>query len=187
MMSLLVAGRHPELVGGAVAWVPVYDLVDWYDHIARVRPASHYLRYLRASCGGDPTADRGARDECRHRSAATHIAGAREAGVPVYIGDGLADPDVPPHHGARAFNDLAEPGDRLPDDALGALARNELPAPPRGRRDAPHFFRAPDPAVVHSRSSGPVTFVLFDGAHDSVYNPGLEWITQVARGARRRW
>ena len=28
--SLLMAGRHPEIWAGVTAWVPIFDLRDWY-------------------------------------------------------------------------------------------------------------------------------------------------------------
>jgi acetyl esterase/lipase len=179
MMSLLMAGRHPERFAGAVSWVPVYDLVDWYLYSLDY-PDRDYPQQIVASCGGDPTADQDARGECRHRSPRTHIEGAE--GVPVYIGQGMSDTIVPPDYAFRAFNDLADPADRVGDDVLQAARERRLVSRLRGEVEAETYFGGPDPQVFFSRSSGPVTLVAFEGGHDMVYHPGLEWITEVASG-----
>ncbi|HWI03180.1 MAG TPA: alpha/beta fold hydrolase [Acidimicrobiales bacterium] len=180
MMSLLVAGRHPDRFGGAVSWVPVYDLVDWYGYVRAHTPQAAYSEQIIASCGGDPTSTPEARQACQHRSPAAHVHGAAEANVPVYIGHGVSDRIVPPDYGVRAFNDLAEPGDRLGEPVSEALRQNSVPEDLHGSVTAPTYFEAGDPEVFVSRASGPVTLVLFDGQHDMVYNPGLAWAHRIA-------
>ncbi|MTV26906.1 alpha/beta fold hydrolase [Nitriliruptoraceae bacterium ZYF776] len=82
MMSLLLAGRHPDRIAGAVAWVPVEDLEDWYVHNLEDQPDEDYADQIEASCGGDPTSDPAAAEDCAARSPSAHLAAARDAGVP---------------------------------------------------------------------------------------------------------
>ena len=178
MMSLNVAGAHPDRFAGAVSWVPIYDLVEWYRFSANQR----YATQIAASCGGNPLVDDRARSECLSRSPRARLDGARQAGVPVYIGHGLSDRIVLPEHAVWAFNHLAQPGDRIGPDESAAIARNTLPGHLAGRLQEPTFFRPGDPAPLFSRRSGNATLVLFHGGHSAVFNPGLEWMVhQVAR------
>lgn len=181
LMALLLAGRHPDRFAGVVAWVPMYDLTEWYLyslHHGRRR----YADEIMASCGGDPSTDRAAHRACQARSPRTHIHGAREAGVPIYIGSGLADQVVTPDRVLTQFNDLAQPADRLDDDVVSEAARNRLPAALHGAAAPGHFFAREDPRVVFARTSGPVTVVLFDGGHEMVFAPGLRWIWHLRHG-----
>ncbi|MFP3907765.1 MAG: alpha/beta fold hydrolase [Acidimicrobiales bacterium] len=172
MMSLLMAGRHPDRISGAVSWVPIYDLVEWYRYSSRF----NYITQIEASCGGNPLTSSSARDECRHRSPINHLDGARDGDVPVYLGHGLSDTLVLPQHAVWAFNHLARPEDRLTSAESDAIARWTLPSHLRGSLTAPTYFRGPDPTPLFSRRSDNVTMVLFNGRHSAVFNPGLEWM-----------
>lgn len=178
MMSLNMAGRHPDLFAGAISWVPIYDLVEWYRYSYNQR----YVTQIAASCGGNPLASAAARDECLRRSPRHVLDRARSAGVPIYIGHGLGDRLVLPEHAVWTFNHLADPAHRLSAEESAAVARNSLPAHLRGQLVEPTFFRPGDPAPLFSRRSGNTTLVLFQGGHNAVFNPGLEWaVHQVAR------
>jgi predicted esterase len=182
MMSLLMAGRHPDRFAGAVAWVPIHDLNEWYEYNVAEQPDADYIDHIRSSCGGDPTTDEAARDECEQRSPAAHLDAARDAGVPVYIGHGLSDETVPPAHSLWAFNQLVGEGETLNDELVEAVAENRLPDEFEGSVEAETYFSSDDPEVYFARQAGDVTLVLFEGEHDMVYNPGLEWMWQLAYG-----
>lgn len=181
MMSLLLAGRHPDRFAGAVSWVPVYDLVDWFGYV-RDNQTGAYAQQMVDSCGGDPSVPGEAQDSCRHRSPVTHLGGAAEAGLPVYIGHGLSDGTVPPDYAIRAFDQLAAPADRLGASIAEGLRQRLLPEELMGSVEAESYFEAGEPVVWLARASGPVTVVLFDGTHDMVYHPGLAWIHYIASG-----
>jgi dienelactone hydrolase len=182
-LALLMAGRHPDRFAGAVSWVPIHDLVDWYAHNDAQSPEPAYVGQIEASCGGVPTEDDAAAEECLHRSPTRHLDGARDAGIPVYVGAGLDDGTVPPDHALRAFDALADEDDRFSEGAVAAVADNELPGELGGEVEAEHHFGAADPEVHLARSSGPATVVLFEGGHDMVYNPGLAWMHELAVAA----
>lgn len=108
MMSLAMAGRHPEAFAGVVAWVPIHDLRDWYAYNADQSPQPDYVAQVDAL--GSAT-----------------------------VAPGLAaDPEVAT------------------------------------------FFGPDQPEVLVARQSGPVTLVVFDGVHEMLHDPGLQW---MARGA----
>jgi predicted esterase len=177
--ALLMAGRHPDRFAAAVAWVPIHDLNEWYAHHVATDPEAHYIDHISSSCEGSPATDPAARESCAQRSPVTHLDGAREAGVPVYIGHGLSDPIVPPSHAALAFNQLADEADRLSDEEVEAIGNNELPGHLDGSIDTETYFGDDDPEALFARRSAAATFVLFEGEHDMVYHPGLEWIVNL--------
>ncbi len=174
MMSLNMAGRHPELFAGAVSWVPIYDLVEWYRYSYNQR----YVNQIAASCGGNPLAYQAARDQCASRSPRAHLDAARDAGVPIYIGHGLGDRLVLPEQAVWAFNHLAQPADRITPEESAAIASNRLPAHLEGQIEEPTWFRPGDPRPRFARQSGDVSLVLFNGGHNAVFNPGLEWMVR---------
>lgn len=173
MTSLIMAGRHPELWTAVVAWVPVFDLVDWYGEVrTRFR---NYARDIRRSCGGAPRPGTRAERECRQRSPSSWLEGARGQPVRILIATGLHDPFVSPRHGLAAFNVLAEEADRLPEPVMARIAEGAIP------KDLP----APSPDPLHTiagrpllleLTSGNVTLRIFDGRHDVVYRAGLRWL-----------
>ena len=179
MMSLLMAGRHPELLAGAVSWVPVVDLTSWYAYNRDVKGGNRYAREIERSCGGDPTRDAAAREECAQRSPEQHLDEAREADLPVLIGHGLRDRTVLPDSAVRAFDLLADEEDRLGLEVREAVADNRLPPEVPGE-PAEDFFAPQDPEVLLARRSGDVTLVLFDGKHNMVFHPGLAFMAAVA-------
>ena len=180
MTSLVLAAKHPEAFGGVVAWVPVYDLVAWYEHLQERTPASHYARDVAASCGGPPVRGSRAAEECRRRSPVAHLASARGR-VNVFVGAGIWDHLVPPDHALRAFNDLASPADRIGEEDLAHLARTRrVLAHLAGSGGGPLFEQAGAEGLLE-RTSGRATVVLFRGGHDLVYNAGLAWLAGQRR------
>jgi dipeptidyl aminopeptidase/acylaminoacyl peptidase len=178
MMSLLIAGRHPEKVTGVAAWGPPYDLIAFYEQ--SLRAGRHYASDIRAGCGGDPREAGPVQDECLRRSAMSHLDAAKDNGVAVYIAQGLSDPLVSPGQGVRAFNQLADPADRLTDAELDAIARGALPEAISGELSTDSFFGEDDPAPLFARKSGSACLVLFRADHEMVYGATLRWLAENA-------
>lgn len=179
LMALLLAGTHPDRFAGAVSWVPIHDLSAWYAYNRAEQPQRAYAGQIAASCGGDPTTDPAAAASCAARSPAAVLPAAAAAGVPVYLGAGIDDDIVPPSDAAQAFNALAAPGDRLSEEAVAALRDGQLPADLGGRIETETWFSPDDPDVLFARTSAAVTLTLFDGGHNMVYYPGLEWLARL--------
>lgn len=177
MMTLLMAGRHPERFAGAVAWVPIHDLGAWHAY----QPSADYAREIEQSCLGNPSTDPAAAEECAQRSPSAHLDAARDAGVPIYIGAGLADHIVPATHAVWAFNQLADPDHRLSEAQAGAIGAGSIPEELAGEIGEGTYFAEEDPPLVFARSSASVTLALFDGGHEGVYNPGLAWMVDQIR------
>jgi poly(3-hydroxybutyrate) depolymerase len=179
MMALLLAGRHPDRVTAVAAWGPVYDLVAFYQQSRAA--GRHYAGEIRRVCGGDPSSSGPAQEECLRRSPITYLDTAREQGVPVFIGQGIADTLQRPSNAANAFNQLADPEDRLSEEEVEAIGRRRLPDHLSGSIATDTYFGEGDPAPVFARQSGAVWFVLFQASHEMVYAPALRWFATDPR------
>jgi acetyl esterase/lipase len=179
MMTLLMAGRHPDRFAGAVAWVPVYDLIRFHAYSREHAPEATYPEEIETLCGGDPTEDEEAEAECLERSPVTHLGEAADRGLPIYLGHGIDDDIVRPDVSLQAFNQLAHPDDRVDQEAIDAVHEQELPADLAGSVEAETHFAEADPEVRFARRSGPHTVVLFDGEHDMVYHPTIRWLSTL--------
>ncbi|HEX6947768.1 MAG TPA: alpha/beta fold hydrolase [Acidimicrobiia bacterium] len=177
MMSLLIAGRHPDKVTGVAAWGPPYDLIWFYEQ--SVDEGRAYADQIRAACGGNPTSDPAAEEECLHRSPMTHLDGARDEGVAIMIGHGIRDHLLNPRQSAIAFNQLADEEDRLTDEQLEQIGRSSLPEVLQGSIEAETFFGDGDPEPVFSRQSAGVLLVYMDSDHEMVYEAAVRWIASL--------
>jgi acetyl esterase/lipase len=179
MMALNMAGRFPELWAGVVAWVPVFDLVQWHSETRHKYP--RYAREIRRSCSGEPLPGSAAEQECLRRSPRTYLERARDANVPIYIATGINDPFVSPSHSIAAFNLLAHEDDRFSEEQLERIAHERLvPSQLDGVSADPVYEAAGKPLLLR-RASGPVTLQIFRGRHDVIYNAGLLWLAEQRR------
>jgi dipeptidyl aminopeptidase/acylaminoacyl peptidase len=173
MMSLLLAGRHPDKVTAVAAWGPPYDLVEFYRQSRAT--GRHYAGDLSRACGGDPTVQGPARKECRRRSPMKYLEAARENGVPVFIAQGIRDSILSPSQGANAFNRLADPQDRLTAEELVEIGQRRIPEHLSGSITTETFFGEGDPVPVFARQSAAVWLVFFQADHEMVYQATLRW------------
>lgn len=174
MMGLLLAGRHPDKVTAVAAWGAVYDLIDFYQQSRNA--GRHYYWEIAAACGGDPRREGfEPYQECLRRSPMTYLDTAREEGVPVYLAQGLWDGIVSPRHSARAYNQLADPEDRLTDDQIASLGQWRVPIDLIDPLTAESYFEDGDPQVLVSIESAAVKLVYFQASHDMVYQATMRW------------
>lgn len=178
MTALVLAGRHPEIWAGVMAWVPVFDIAAWYKWNSYF-PIRKYNKQIEATLGGNPLTDEKAAAEARYRSPVTYITQAKD--VPIFLAHGILDQLVQPDHSIRAFNMLAKPEDRItPWQIKHILKHKALPADLPGAADSA-YFRKVDPKVFFVRESNKARLVLFEGVHDMVYNAGLKWLAEQQR------
>jgi predicted esterase len=184
MLSLIMVGRYPDKFSAAVAWVPVYDLNDWYASLvpSRLQYTFRYRSDIEAACGGNPVSDDAAGKECRKRSPSTYLPDARGKDVKVFISGGVEDPFVPTSHAIRAFNDLAAEEEKISESDYRFIdEQRELPEHLEGEAGADRFFEQAGLPVLLKRTSKNATLVLFDGGHDIAYNAGLDWLSRQSR------
>ena len=182
-MTLLMAGRHPEIWAGCAAFCPITDVARWHADSLLNHPGrgKGYAKMLEQACGGKPEEKP---DEYRHRSPLTWIDNARKAGVPVYIVTGIHDGwkgSVPVGHSFRAFNALADEKDRVSEDQIKAIEDTQSVPESiayKGPRDP--FY---SPKGIHFRgTSANVRFTLFEGGHGGNYAAGLDFLSRQVKG-----
>ncbi|MFD2246081.1 alpha/beta hydrolase family protein [Pontibacter ruber] len=181
MTALVAAGKHPEIWAGVVAWVPVFDLVDWYA-FSQNYPHRDYNRHIVAACGGEPLPGTPAAEEAKRRSPSTYLSNAK--GVPLFLAHGTIDVLVPPNHSMRAFNLLANPEDRFTQEEMDYIDKEQkIPPGLRGATEDSLYFGPDDPPVLFRRESDKVRLVLYEGVHDMAYNPSLLWLSKQQKQA----
>ncbi len=181
--AMHLASRNPDLFAGVSLWVPVYDLVSWYRWNAE--RGEKYAGEIAQACGGEPTPGTDAHEECAKRSAKAHIDDAAGK-VRVRIAHGIGDQTVPPGQALHAFNNLADEADRIPQAQIDQLMADRRVPDALGARsihaqeDHARFDEAGAPVLLHLKS-GLAELILFDGEHDMLYRPGLEWLAEQER------
>ncbi len=179
MTALILAGRYPSSWTAVCAWVPVYDLVQWYR---TTKNAAHgYAIHIKNSCGGAPLSGTDAYRECKRRSAGTYLANAKNRPVQVYIISGIEDRFVPPGHALQAFNDLADSSDFIQQKDIDYIdTHSTLPGHLRSHHNH-HLFSKAGHQLLFSRQSNNALIHIYSGDHDIIYNIGLLWLSRQKR------
>lgn len=176
-LGLLLAGRAPEIWAGVSAWVPISDLVAWYEESQRL--GTKYVREIAASCGGNPAGQEAASDECRKRSPLTYLERARSIAIDINHGihDGRSNGDpVPVRQSLTAFNLLAAPQDRLTEDQITYFTREaQVPATLQSETTDPSYGGL---RILFRRQSGNARITIFDGAHDKNTEAAFRWLNR---------
>lgn len=180
-LSLLLAGRTPDIWAGVSAWVPISDLNIWYEESRRM--GTKYYRHIAASCGGSPTGEGAAADECRKRSALTYLERARGVAIDInhgiYDGHAAGDNPVPVSQSLRAFNLLAAPQDRFTEEEIEYFTREaKVPNALRSETTDPSYGGL---KILYRRQSGNARVTIFDGAHDKNTEAAFRWLNRQRR------
>jgi len=183
-MTLLMAGRHPEIWAGCVAFCPISDLSRWHADSMLKHPgrSQRYAKMMESACGGLPSERP---NEYSHRSPLSHLAAAKAAGVPVYIATGIHDGwkgSVPVGHAIRAFNALAEEKDRVSEDDIASIENDQKVPEGLAYRGTPDPFYTTKNRIHLRRTSGNVRFTLFEGGHNGNYPAGLDFLSRQKKG-----
>ena len=184
-LALLMAGRHPELWTAVSAWCPISDIAAWHRQCAARK--LNYASHIEQACSGDPETDPAAHAEAVKRSPLTYLENAFDKCI-IDINTGIHDGhtgSVPISQAVNAFNMLAAPADRIaPQDIDFMVETEKIPE---------HLqFAGADPAygeytVLLRRTSGKVRLTLFEGGHDILPMPGLNWCANQSRGKEAVW
>lgn len=177
MSALVMAGKHPELWTAVAAWVPVYDLNDWFRYNQVHQPKRHYVSHITSSCGGEPLLGSEAARDCARRSPSAYLKGARSKAVRIQIAVGVEDDYVPPSHSLRAFNDLAAAEDMFSGVEMHFIdEQGRLPAHLLAKHGGTDSGQAGP--ILFERTSRNATLVLFEGKHDIYYEIALDWLSR---------
>lgn len=176
-MSLLMAGKHPELWAGVSSWVPITDLTMWY-HESRER-GNKYAEETAASCGGTPGSTDIVDEQYRKRSPIYYL--PRAAGLFIDINAGIHDGHagvVPINHSLYAFNVLADVNGfrekALDKKLIESFVINE--AVPEELRSEKVVDETYTQEVLFRREAGPARITIFEGGHDIMFQAAFEWL-----------
>ena len=187
-MTLLMLGRHPKLFAAGAAFCPITDLARWHadsleDHPGR---GENYAMMLEKSCGGTPSERPW---EYALRSPLTWLGRARDAGVPVYICTGIHDGwrgSVPVGHSVRAYNALADAADRITEDDIAYIEKNQA-VPDCLAFDGRDPFYDESHRIHLQRTSANVRLTVFEAGHDGNYAAGLDFLSRQRKGHKADW
>ncbi len=171
--ALLMAGRHPEIWAGVSAWVPISDLKAWYKD-------GQYAGDIVKSCGGVPGKSAAVDEEYRKRSPLTYMAKAK--GVRLHINAGIQDGhqgSVPISHSLLAFNEVANPKDRISgDDIRFFVEKIDVPPHLKEKIVDPSYGGA---RPLFRRTSGDATVTIFAGGHQILPQAAIAWIDKIQK------
>lgn len=188
--SMLMAGRKPELWSAVSSWCPISDLGAWYNqtHCKKANLTQRgYDDHIYEACGGNPFTDTNASAQAKHRSPLTWLKNAK-GNVIVDIGTGIHDGhtgSVPISHAILAYNEIAEPQDRICQEDIDYMAETE--------KIPEHLqFQGEDPAygshkVLLRRTSGKVRLTIFEGGHDILAEPAFGFLENQTAGKDPVW
>ena len=178
-MSLLMAGKHPEIWAGVSAWVPITDLTAWYHE--SMERGNGYADNIKASCGGVPGSTDIVDEQYRNRSPVYFL--PRAGGVSIDINAGIHDGhtgSVPISHSLYAFNVLAQTNGlkekSIDKKLIESFVHDEaVPEELRGERVGDAVY---DNKVLFRREAGPVRITIFEGGHDIIYRAAFDWLSR---------
>ena len=182
-MSLVMAGRAPEIWAGVSAWVPISDLAQWHRDCS-VSKNVRYAREMEMAFGGKPGDSKKVDAEYRQRSPLTHLPKAK--GVALDINAGIHDGytgSVPSIHSVYAFNVVASANGhsalRLTDAQIKHIReKRKVPvALSKERVDEVGRIRE----VLFRRSAGPARLTLFDGGHEGDMPTAIKWLAAQSK------
>lgn len=184
-MAMLMAARHPEIWAGVSAWVGISDVAEWHrQHVKEGKP-DRYALDIEGALGGPPdTPDRvkGA----KHRSPLNWLANAKA--VPLDLNHGIHDGrtgSVPFSHSLLAFNAVVDEAERLPTaDITSYYETQALPAGWGAAEEDPLYV---EKKVLFRRSWKNTRVTLFEGGHEILYAPSLNWLAVQQKGSPAVW
>lgn len=178
-MSLLMAGRAPEIWAGVSAWCPISDLTRWHADSKRLK--NRYGAMMEKACGGAPGAGAEIDAQYKLRSPLTHLAAAK--GINLQIATGITDGhsgSVPVGHTLRAFNAVAADADRFSEDDIAAMEAQ--PKMPERLLQAITDASYGDNKPLLRRASGNAQVTIFQGGHNILPDAGLMWLEKQRKG-----
>jgi dienelactone hydrolase len=181
--SLLMAGRHPEIWAGVSSWCPISDLKKWHSECKAAKRG--YYKHIEKSCQGVPGQDPKADEECRKRSAITYLKNAK--GVNLEISTGIHDGhagSVPISQTLEAFNEVCKPEDKISEEDILFFVK-EQKTPPALTKESGGKLEGRD--IHFRRTSDKVRVTIFEGAHNIMHNPGLNWLDAQRKDKPAVW
>lgn len=183
--ALLMAGRAPEIWAGVSAWCPIVDLRKWH---AECSQSGHgYSEHIEKAAGGNPSNDSTVAEECVKRSAITYLHQAK--GLSIDIAAGIHDGhtgSVPISHALEGFNAIAESKNALSESEISSFVTDEAVPEQLQEESVPDALYG-NHTPLFRRISGNARITIFEGGHDFLSAPALNWLEAQRKNADSVW
>ena len=184
-MSLLMAGRHPEIWAGVSAWCGITDIRAWWEQKSKDGP-ERYARDIEKACGGEPDKNGKAAEQCRLRSPLTYLENAGQINIDINHGihDGRKG-SVPFTHGLYAYNKVVPDQDELTEKDINSLYTTQvIPEHLQGSWEEPVYG---ENRPLFRKSTATCRITIFDGSHEIVHEAALNWLNLQRKGKPATW
>ena len=185
-MSLLMAGRHPEIWAGVSAWASITDICAWWEQKLNDGTNKRYSQEIEKACGGRPDTDPDAAEQCRYRSPLTYL--PKAGSVNLDINHGIHDGrkgSVPFTHSLYAFNRAVAGTDAISQEDIDSFY--ETQKVPKGLeseiKDTVYGRKKP----IFRKSTDKTRITIFDGSHEIIHEAALNWLRLQERGKPAVW
>jgi len=184
-MSLVMAGRHPEIWAGVSAWCGLFDIARWHGEHTKGGKPDNYARQIESALKGPPDTP-ARRADARHRSPIAWLAGAGP--VPLDIAAGVHDGrkgSVPFQHSLDAFNAVHPQNIPLSEtDIASYYATQKLPSGWPAAAPNPLFGKRQPLFQAHQANT---RVTIFEGGHEIVHEAALNWLLLQEKGKPAVW
>jgi len=180
-MSMLMAGKHPEIWAGVSAWVGISDLSAWHKECQSA--GRNYATHIEKVVGGVPGSNVEVDAQLRSRSPINFL--QRAKGLPIDLNAGIHDGhtgSVPISHTLIAFNALAKANDQTKQQISSADIREmtqKQTVPDALQFEGESEKRTHE--VLLRRNAGSSRVTIFEGGHEGDLPTAIEWLSQQSR------
>lgn len=186
-MSLVMAGRYPEIWAGVSAWCGISDIAAWHEFHSKGSMPGKYALDIEKALGASPAASESAKKDAIHRSPITWLANAKS--IPLDINHGIHDGrtgSVPFTHSLHAFNAVIgnEP-DRLLDQDITSYYESQKLPNSWSQADTDPSYGTWKP--LFRKISGQTRITIFEGGHELVHQAALNWLALQRKNQPAVW
>ncbi|MCZ6671788.1 MAG: prolyl oligopeptidase family serine peptidase [Verrucomicrobia bacterium] len=185
-MSLLMAGRHPEIWAGVSAWCGMTDIQAWWEEKLEDGP-ERYAKEIEKACGGKPDKDPKVAEQYRLRSPLTYLSKAGTVNLDINDGidDGRKGNSVPFTHALYAFNRVVAGTDALSQEDIDYLYKTrKIPEHLQSTIKEPVYGRK---YPIFRKSTDTCRVTLFKGGHEIIHEAALNWLNLQRKGQPSVW
>jgi acetyl esterase/lipase len=181
-MSLLMAGRAPEIWAGVSAWVPISDIRKWWEQ----KKGSHYAKHIEKATGGQPDQNPKAAEECVKRSAITYLDKAASVNLDINAGvkDGRGG-SVPFTHSLYAFNKVVADEGRLPTEFIETFYETQKLPPTVKEAEVDDLYG--NKKVIFRKVYKNTRVTIFKGGHEIIRPAALNWLAAQRKNKPANW
>ncbi|MDA0348224.1 MAG: prolyl oligopeptidase family serine peptidase [Verrucomicrobia bacterium] len=185
-MSLLMAGRHPEIWAGVSAWCGITDIQAWWEQKSAFGP-ERYASEIEKACGGKPGIDLEATRQARARSPLSYLENAGSVNLDINHGiDDGRKGSVPFTHSLNAFNLVVPESDRFSKEEIKVFYDTQkAPAGLQSDNLNDPIYGKNKPVFRKSTATSRIT--LFKGGHEIVHEAALNWLSLQTKGKPAVW